>query len=235
MANPSLIVEAFSETRNKTVIEPILLDFLNKMKRPASVLELGCGNGIHALYYCSRYQENIGKWVMTDVPRALPGVQRFMDAANYEEMKVLTKSIFLPPLPLNFSDGEEKWRSVAEQGLTSTTEAKVGTRGQFDVVFTANTFHVASAAEIQTLFSRIPLVLCIGGVFLVYGPFNRGGKYTSPSNAQFDVHVKKVFGPLAAIQHIEVLTKWANESGIELLAEHEVPENNFVLVFRRLK
>ena len=55
--------------------------------------------------------------------------------------------------------------------------------GPYDAVYTANTCHIMSWPEVQGMFRGIGRVLAPGGMLCIYGPFNRGGQFTSASNA----------------------------------------------------
>ena len=79
----------------------------------------------------------------------------------------------------------------------------------------------------------IPGVLVPGGVFALYGPFNYGGRFTSESNARFDVALKQR-DPRSGVKDFETLDALARESGLALVADHEMPANNRTLVWRRV-
>jgi len=82
------------------------------------------------------------------------------------------------------------------------------------------------------MFAGVGRVLNPGGVFLLYGPFNYGGKYTSESNARFD-HWLKSRDPKSGIRNFDDLDRLAAAAGMELLADHPMPANNRTLVWQR--
>jgi hypothetical protein len=55
-----------------------------------------------------------------------------------------------------------------------------------DGMFTANTLHIMSWSEVTCLFQGIGAALAPGGTLCIYGPFRYDGRYTSPSNLEFD-------------------------------------------------
>src|SRR5690606_7475166 len=59
-----------------------------------------------------------------------------------------------------------------------------------DAIFSANTLHIMGWPEVQRFFAGAGATLASGGLLVVYGPFNYGGNYTSPSNADFDRWLK---------------------------------------------
>ncbi len=71
-----------------------------------------------------------------------------------------------------------------------------------------------------------------GGVLAVYGPFNYGGAFTSDSNAQFDQWLK-ARDPVSGIRDLEAVDALARGIGLRLEADHAMPANNRLLVWRR--
>ena len=69
-----------------------------------------------------------------------------------------------------------------------------------------------------------------GGRFMVYGPFNYDGQFTSDSNRQFDGWLKAA-DPQRGIRDKEWIEQEFARHGRQCLADHEMPANNRVLVF----
>jgi hypothetical protein len=70
-------------------------------------------------------------------------------------------------------------------------------------------------------------------VFCLYGPFNYEGNYSSDSNANFDLWLKRR-DPRSGIRDFEALNSLAQQHGMELLADHAMPVNNRILVWQKL-
>ena len=70
-------------------------------------------------------------------------------------------------------------------------------------------------------------------VFLLYGPFNYQGRYTSDSNARFDVWLKQR-DPASGIKDFEWLTDIAGQSGLKCTHDFELPANNRILVWQKV-
>ena len=49
--------------------------------------------------------------------------------------------------------------------------------GEFDAVFTANTFHIINWENVKNTLEGAANALRIGGVMVVYGPFLRDGEH----------------------------------------------------------
>jgi SAM-dependent methyltransferase len=99
-----------------------------------------------------------------------------------------------------------------------------------DAVFTANTLHIMSWPAVVALYRGVAEVLAPGGVLCVYGPFRYGGEYTSESNGEFDRMLKER-DPSSGIRDIEALCELAGPYGLSLVADHDLPANNRLLVF----
>ena len=179
---------------------------------PVAVLELGSGTGQHAAYFTEVFPQ-ITLWQPTDY------------ASEHEGIVAWTKGIpsVKPPRALVFQDSPEQWQEAVHQDA-----------GLYDVVFTANTLHIAPWDECLTCIDRLPLVVKPGGAFVVYGPFNYGGKFTTESNERFDAWLKKHRSALSGIRNFEDVAGRLTASGFNLESDNEMPENNRCLVFRRL-
>lgn len=167
-----------------------------------SLLEIGSGTGQHAVFMAQAFPGL--RWQASDVPHHLPGIRAWVDEAALPNLP--------DPIPLEVTAGP--WPQE-----------------RFDAVFSANTAHIMSAGEAQTMLRGIPRVLAPGGVFALYGPFNYGGRFTSESNARFDRWLKAQ-DPRSGVKDFELLDRIAREAGLTLDADHEMPVNNRTLVWR---
>lgn len=73
-----------------------------------------------------------------------------------------------------------------------------------------------------------------GSRVMIYGPFKYGGEFTSESNAEFDQSLKSS-DPLSGIRSFEDVNNAMAKNGFELLNDFDMPANNQMLVFQRLK
>ena len=92
--------------------------------------------------------------------------------------------------------------------------------------------HILSWPEVETLFAGIGRVLDKNGILCLYGPFNYCGKFTSDSNARFDVWLKSR-DPKSGVRDFEALNALAEAQGMALLHDFEMPINNRTLVWQR--
>jgi SAM-dependent methyltransferase len=101
-----------------------------------------------------------------------------------------------------------------------------------DAMFTANTLHIMSWPEVMALFNGIGTVLVPGGVLCIYGPFRYAGRYTSDSNREFDQMLQER-DPQSGLRDIEAVRPLADQYGLLLVADFDLPANNRLLVFTK--
>jgi hypothetical protein len=82
------------------------------------------------------------------------------------------------------------------------------------------------------MFSGLEYHLAPGGNFCLYGPFNRGGRFTSPSNEIFDRQLRSRSAEMG-IRNVEALESLAQRHKMGLVSQYDMPANNQILVFRR--
>lgn len=144
-------------------------------------------------------------WQTSDLPENQPGIRAWLDEANLSNV--------MPPLTL---DVHGKWPA-----------------GQFDGIFTANTLHIIDWEGGQKLIRRAAELLSADGMLAIYGPFNYGGAFTSDSNARFEQWLKDR-NPVSGIRDFEAVCDCAERSALKLTADHAMPANNRLLIFKIL-
>ena len=82
----------------------------------------------------------------------------------------------------------------------------------------------------MALFNGIGTVLSPGGVLCIYGPFRYAGRYTSDSNREFDQMLQER-DPQSGLRDIEAVSLLADQYGLHLDADFDLPANNRLLVF----
>ena len=201
-------MKPYSESceQNKAVILQIIKPILTEQ---SSLLEIGSGTGQHAVFFGDAMPHI--QWHTSDRQEFLPGINQWLADACAKQMNV---SNVQPPLLLDVM--QQNWPELS-----------------VDAVFSANTLHIMSAYEVEILFKQAPKLLQKGGVFLVYGPFNYQGQYTSDSNRQFDIWLKSR-NPDSCIKEFSVINDLAHQNGLELQADYAMPANNRILFWQKL-
>jgi len=182
---------------------PILAVLQDVFRNPVTVWEIGSGTGQHACHFARQMPKL--QWQATDRAENIAGIRTWMDEAALPNLK--------SPLILDIND--ETWPCQSIEAL-----------------FTANTLHIMSSREVEVLFDRLSTYLADDALVCIYGPFNYEGQYTSDSNARFDEWLKQRSSN-SCIKHFENIVALAERIGLILQADHAMPANNRLLVFKR--
>lgn len=185
--------------------EPILAVLRAHFAGARRVLEIGSGTGEHALHFAAALSHLT--WQTSDLPENHAGIRAWIAASG--------RGNVLPPLALDLADSAS-WPA-----------------GPFDAVFTANTLHIVAWPLVEALFAALPRVLAPGATVAVYGPFNVGGQFTAPSNADFDASLRAA-DPRRGIRELEAVQALAADAGLVFVEDIAMPANNRCLVWRGL-
>jgi SAM-dependent methyltransferase len=169
----------------------------------SKVLEVGSGTGQHAAHFARHLPRLI--WQPSDRPENIAGIEAWR--------REVAASNLLAPIVLDIDD--ETWPDVGA-----------------DAVFTANTLHIVSWAQVQRLFECVGVLLPEAGTLAIYGPFNYGGVHTSESNARFDAMLRQR-DPLSGIRDFEKVDEQARRNGMALVKDYAMPANNRTVVWRK--
>lgn len=184
--------------------DPILSVLRVALADRRHVLEIGSGTGQHAVYFGAKLPHL--RWQTADVRAHHPGIAAWLAEALLPNV--------LPPLELDVNASD--WQS-----------------GRYDAVFSANTLHIMSSAEVEKCFAGIGKVLEPGGILAIYGPFNYHGQFTSDSNARFDQWLKSR-DPASGIRDFETVDALARQQNLMLIQDHAMPANNRILVWTKI-
>ena len=195
-------MKPFAESCEKN--KAVILDVLSReFADTRLVLELGSGTGQHAVHFGASLDHL--RWQTSDLPAHHAGINAWLDEAGLGNV--------LAPVALNVDADEWPVSDV-------------------DAVYSANTMHIMSWQSITRMFKGIGRVLETGGLVALYGPFNYDGRFTSESNANFDLSLR-TRDPLGGIRNFEDMDSLARAQGLHLLRDHDMPANNRLVVWRR--
>jgi cyclopropane fatty-acyl-phospholipid synthase-like methyltransferase len=165
-----------------------------------NVLEVGSGTGQHAVHFAQAMPHLT--WQTSDLAINHAGINQWIADATLTNVVAPIAIDFNHPWPIDDTDA----------------------------IYTANTLHIVSFALVQRFFSAAGKHLSQHGLLCVYGPFNYGGQFTSPSNANFQLWLKDN-DARSGIRDFEAIEQLASAANLSLIHDHEMPANNRLLVF----
>lgn len=181
--------------------QPIAETLAPVLERPGHWLELGSGTGQHGVFLAQQYPHI--NWQLTDVAEAQSGLRAWQEEAG------------LPNLP-------------PPQALDVACDRPPVAR--YDGVFTANTVHFVGWPVVEGLLTCATSVLEAGGWFVIYGPFNKDGRFTSEGNEALDAWLKSR-DPASGIKDDTAVVELARRYGLEFQKDEAMPANNRMLFF----
>jgi SAM-dependent methyltransferase len=184
--------------------EPILAVLRPRFANRMRVLEIGSGTGQHAVYFARAFPHL--KWHTSDLPENHAAINAWVAQAALPNV--------IPPVTLDFGR-PDTWPIT-----------------RHDAIFSANTLHIASWPEVESLFAHLPRLLAAKATLVFYGPFNIGGQFTSPSNAAFDAALR-ADDPARGIRDLEAVQALAAAAGLAFVEDIAMPANNRCLVFEK--
>ncbi|MCG3861788.1 methylase [Psychrobacter sp. Sarcosine-02u-2] len=188
--------------------QPILDVLQQELQDATHVLEVGSGTGQHSVYFAPRLTHL--HWQTSDV------------FANHAIINAWHGAYPAPNLyaPLSFDVSSD---SIP---INKTINAP------YDAVFTANTLHIMSWSLVSKLFELVGNMLPLEGKFIIYGPFNENGRYSSESNRQFDYSLRQRDSN-SGIRALEDIREVAEKQHLLLINRYKMPANNEILVFQK--
>ena len=171
------------------------------------VLEIGSGTGQHAVYFAKQLAHLI--WQTSDQEQHHQGINLWIDEAGLDNI--------IAPIKLDVS--KDKWPEK------NTTQ-------KIDAIFSANVVHIMAWENVIDYFNYGAKLLQKDGLFILYGPFNYHGNYTSESNANFDQWLKSR-DTESGIRDFEALDLLANKNKMILKYDIEMAANNRILCWEK--
>ena len=182
---------------------PILGVLRHELRGRRTVFEIGSGTGQHAVTFAAALPELT--WQTSDLGQSHDGIRAWIDEAGLDNV--------LPPEDFDV--------------LTAAVPAQ-----RYDAVYSANTAHIMSVAAVQRMFEFAGAMLKPGGVFCIYGPFSRGGRFSTGSNEEFDASLRSR-NPSMGIRDLDDLEGLAGRHGMVLARTYAMPANNLLVVWAK--
>lgn len=182
---------------------PILGVLVHELRDKSALFEIGSGTGQHAVTFAAALPGLT--WQTSDLEQSHVGIRAWIEESGLDNV--------LPPVHFD----------VLTAGAVS---------GEYDAVFSANTAHIMSYAAVQRMFELAGTMLRSGGVFCLYGPFSRGGQFSTASNEAFDASLRARNSSMG-IRDLDDLEGLAGRNGMQLARTYAMPANNLLLIWSR--
>jgi SAM-dependent methyltransferase len=182
---------------------PILDRLLDILPARGRLLEIGAGTGQHAVFFAPRFPGL--QWVTSDRPEVIEGLRLRVEREGPADM----------PRPLVLDVETGPWPD-----------------GLFQAAYSANTAHIMPWRCVEAMFTGVGRCLADGGCFCLYGPFNKAGAFTAPSNEAFHRSLREQ-DPAMGLRDLAEIEALALRAGLVAEQRLATPANNFLLVFRR--
>jgi hypothetical protein len=101
-----------------------------------------------------------------------------------------------------------------------------------NAVFCSNMLHISPWPASAALFKGSSKLLNSGENLIIYGPFTVNSEHTSQSNLRFHIGLREQ-NPCWGLRDINTLNLVAKTYGFVLIAELNMPSNNFLLVYKK--
>lgn len=184
---------------------PILEVLRYELQGHSEVLEIGSGTGQHAIRFAAELVDV--KWQTSDLDENHEGIRSWIAEAGLSNVR--------SPLSLDVTRDE-----LAE--------------ASYDAIYSSNTAHIMSQGAVDAMFRLVGRVLRPHGVFILYGPFRRAGRFNTQSNADFDASLRSR-DPAMGIRDLDALDDLGTDSGLQRVNLYAVPSNNLVAVWQKTR
>ena len=182
---------------------PILDVLRHELRDCSTVFEIGSGTGQHAVTFAAALPRVT--WQTSDLEQSHDGIRAWIAAVGAVNVR--------PPLQFDVLSA-------------------VPPSSRYDAVFSANTAHIMSYAAVCRMFELVGDMAGEPGVFCLYGPFSRGGRFSTQSNAEFDASLRSRNAGMG-IRDLDDLEDLAAQNGMKLARVYAMPANNLLTVWTR--
>ena len=182
---------------------PILGVLQHELRGRKAIFEIGSGTGQHAVTFAAVLPGVT--WQTSDLEPSHDGIRAWIDESGLDNV-----------LP-----------AVAFDVLTAEAPDN-----RYDAVFSANTAHIMSFSAVRRMFELAGAMLKPAGLFCLFGPFRRGGRFTTASNEAFDASLR-ARNPAMGVRDLDELDAVARQHGMKPARIYAMPANNYLVVWSR--
>lgn len=183
--------------------DPIMAVLADELTGSEQVLEIGSGTGQHAVHFARNMPGLF--WQTSDLLPNHAGIEAWIEYSGCANVA--------PPIELD----------VAVPPTIGRT---------YDAVYAANTAHIMSESEVESMFRVVGCALRAGGCFFLYGPFKVDGRFSTESNERFDRALREQDAAMG-IRDLDVLDGLAKSEGLDRIRTYGMPANNLLVVWRK--
>jgi len=192
-------------TRNR---EAILAALRGALPATGVVLEIASGTGEHAVFFAAALPEIV--WQPSDPDAAaLASIAAFQAESGLSNLRA----------PLRIDAHEPRWLGVEGAGGAAA-------------IVCINMIHISPWSATLALMRGAGRVLAAGAPLITYGPYRFDGRFTAPSNADFDASLR-ARDPAWGVRDVVEIAAAAAAQGLALASILPMPANNHALVLRR--
>jgi hypothetical protein len=197
---------AWAGNRNK---EPILTAFRELFPKEGHALELASGSGLHTNYFAPHF----------------PGIK--FQPSDYD------KDVFETIKTKRAADGNANVADPITVDLANPQTWPDAKLRLYDVIFVINLFQVAPVSIANGIAGLGAQLLTPAGFIAIYGPFKVEGTFTTPSNEAFNNEIVAAGVPEWGLKDVRDIERAANQHGLALKRQLDLPANNFILLLGR--
>lgn len=183
--------------------QPILEVLQWEFRRCTAVLEIGSGTGQHAVAFAAVLDHL--DWQTSDLDENHAAIGAAIENAGLANVHA--------PLSID----------VRTAGVALDT---------YDGVFSSNTAHIMSSGSVADMMRVAAEALRPDGIFCLYGPFKKGGRFNTASNEQFDRGLRGR-DPDMGLRDLETLDELGARHGLKRTSLYAMPSNNLIVVWTK--
>lgn len=197
--------------------EPILAVLQQYLPPTGMILEIASGTGEHAIFFAPHLTPRY--WLPSDT-----GDLQLASIAAWQQQNSLPT--LLPPIRLDVM--EPDWpQQVMPLPIDANAEPLT-----VSAIVNINMIHISPWAATEGLMAGAETILDRDGILYLYGPYQREGKHTAPSNEAFDEMLRSQ-NPDWGVRHLEEVVALAQDHHLRWVATAPMPANNFSVIFAR--
>jgi hypothetical protein len=186
--------------------DPIAAVLEEWLPKSGVVLEIASGTGEHAVHFAGRFPKL--DWQPSDVDEsALVSIAAWCEQSQLANLRA----------PITLDAAKPEWPIA-----------------QADAVISINMVHISPWKSAIGLPAGAQRLLAPGAPLILYGPWLEEGVEPAASNLAFDADLKRR-NPVWGLRMVEHFSEAAGEHGFVLKARREMPANNLMLLFRRIR